>query len=131
MPYTLPQDFTLFVLMREKGSATWRRKLDWIAEAGGMALIKTHPDYMVFPSDRKRTEGYPVEWYTDFLDYVKARYGNDVWITTPSAVALYWRGLRSVGEEKGNAITWHNTFCANCDQAYRAGWLSNFPGDHL
>src|ERR1035438_6836677 len=38
MPYTLPQDFTLFVLLGERSTATWRRKLDWIAANGGMAL---------------------------------------------------------------------------------------------
>ncbi len=43
LPYTLPQDFTLFVLLKEEGPETWKRKLEWLAEkqaawrAGGCA----------------------------------------------------------------------------------------------
>ena len=48
LPYTLPQDFTLFILMKEKNIDIWKQKLDWIAENGGMALVNTHPDYMNF-----------------------------------------------------------------------------------
>src|SRR5260370_15609527 len=46
LPYTLPQDSTLFLLLREKTPDIWMRKLDWIADHGGMDLILTHPDYM-------------------------------------------------------------------------------------
>jgi hypothetical protein len=127
MPYTLPQDFTLFALLKEQSNAIWRRKLDWIAEKGGMALIKTHPDYMVFPSESKRMDGYPVEWYTDLLDYVSTRYGGQAWFATPSLVARYWRGLRPVEGEPANAIVWHESFCASCRQAHADGWLSQFP----
>jgi len=48
LPYTLPQDSTVFVLLGEKTPAIWTQKLDWIAEHGGMALLDTHPDYMSF-----------------------------------------------------------------------------------
>jgi hypothetical protein len=126
MPYTLPQDFTLFVLLQEKSNVIWRRKLDWIADRGGMALIKTHPNYMTFPDERKHAEGYPVEWYCDFLDYALTRYGKDAWIVTPSALAQYWRELRSRTGEDDDAIALHGTFCKSCHQAYRDGWLSNF-----
>ena len=47
-PYTLPQDFTLFILMRKKNIEIWKNKLDWIVKNGGMALLNTHPDYMNF-----------------------------------------------------------------------------------
>ena len=46
LPYTLPQDFTLFVLMKEENIDIWKKKSDWIVENGGMALLITHPDYM-------------------------------------------------------------------------------------
>ena len=39
LPYTLPQDSTLFLVLREKTIEIWKRKLDWIAEHGGMALV--------------------------------------------------------------------------------------------
>jgi len=122
MPYTLPQDFTLFVLLREQSNATWRRKLDWIAAKGGMALIKTHPDYMVFPKEAGRIDGYPVGLYTDLLDYITARYGDEAWFAQPSEVARYWRSLRPASRE--NAIAWRETFCASCRQAHADGWLS-------
>src|SRR6266576_5197125 len=37
LPYTLPQDFTLFLLLREDSPEIWCRKLDWLAGHGGMA----------------------------------------------------------------------------------------------
>src|SRR5438309_2390335 len=48
LPYTLPQDSTLFLLLRETTPKIWMRKLDWIAEHGGMVLLDAHPDYMSF-----------------------------------------------------------------------------------
>jgi hypothetical protein len=44
LPYTLPQDFTLFLLLNETSVDIWVQKLDWIAEHGGMALVNVHPD---------------------------------------------------------------------------------------
>src|SRR6516164_8618023 len=34
LPYTLPQDSTLFILLGEKTTNIWQRKLDWIAQHG-------------------------------------------------------------------------------------------------
>ena len=48
LPYTLPQDSTMFLILRETTIDLWKRKLDWIAEHGGLALLITHPDYMNF-----------------------------------------------------------------------------------
>ena len=39
LPYTMAQDSTLFLILREKGIELWKRKLDWIAEHQGMALL--------------------------------------------------------------------------------------------
>jgi hypothetical protein len=130
MPYTLPQDFTLFVLLGEQSNAIWRRKLDWIAARGGMALIKTHPDYMVFSNERKPVDGYPVELYTDLLDYLGERYGDEAWFAQPSEVARYWRGLRPADGESANTIAWRETLCASCRRAHAAGWLREFRPRH-
>ena len=43
LPYTLPQDSTLFLLFGELNPDTWLRKLDWVASRGGMALVVVHP----------------------------------------------------------------------------------------
>src|SRR5208283_1150115 len=39
LPYTLPQDSTLFLVLRERTPEIWLRKLDWIVQHGGMALV--------------------------------------------------------------------------------------------
>src|SRR5437870_9112974 len=46
LPYTLPQDSTVFLLLRESTIDVWRTKLDWVAQHGGMALVNVHPDYL-------------------------------------------------------------------------------------
>lgn len=90
LPYTLPQDFTLFVLLQENTAGIWKRKLDWIAEHGGMALFITHPDYMAFSDKRSNTAGeYPVELYKQFLEYVRARYSGQYWQALPREVAAH------------------------------------------
>ena len=47
-PIPFPRIFCLFILMQQKNIDIWKKKLDWIAEKGGMALFITHPDYMNF-----------------------------------------------------------------------------------
>jgi hypothetical protein len=90
LPYTLPQDFTLFVLLQEKDNRIWRQKLDWIAEHLGLALLNTHPDYMCF-DDQPGLEEYPVEYYRDFLEYVRDEYKGQYWLPLPKEVARSWR----------------------------------------
>src|SRR5438552_1551769 len=63
LPYTLPQDSTLFLFLGERTPEIWFRKLDWIAEHGGMALIITHPDYMGIDASTRKAAEYPVELY--------------------------------------------------------------------
>jgi hypothetical protein len=91
LPYTLPQDFTLFVLMREKTIDIWKKKMDWIAEKGGMALINTHPDYMKFDDGKCGLEEYPVKYYQEFLEYVKDQYEGQYWHCLPREMARFWR----------------------------------------
>jgi hypothetical protein len=93
LSYTLPQDFTLFVLKREKGNGTWKRKLDWIAEKGGMALINTHPDYMSFGGARPGDEEYPVEDYRDLLAYARDRHRDRCWHVLPRELVSWLEGV--------------------------------------
>ncbi len=129
LPYTLPQDFTLFSLMREKSNAIWRQKLDWIADNGGMALIKTHPDYINFDGRDRNGNLYPVAFYTDFLDYVRSRYGDEVWVASPAEVASYWSGLRVPQLGYMNEIEPEEMFCNVCRNASADGWLHQYPPD--
>jgi peptidoglycan/xylan/chitin deacetylase (PgdA/CDA1 family) len=90
LPYTLPQDFTLYVLMQERTIDIWKQKLDWIAEKGGMALLNTHPDYMRFRGQPLGPEEYPAEFYADFLKYAQEKYEGAYWDALPREVARFW-----------------------------------------
>ncbi len=90
LPYTLPQDFLLFVLMREKNIDIWKNKLDWIAENGGMALLIVHPNYINF-NQKTNYDEYPVRHYIEFLEYVKSRYKGQYWHALPKDVAQFYR----------------------------------------
>ncbi len=87
LPYTLPQDSTLFLLLRETTPEIWMRKLDWIAQHGGMVLLDTHPDYMSFGTGRRKSTEYPVELYREFLSYLRERYAGEYWHPLPREVA--------------------------------------------
>jgi hypothetical protein len=90
LPYTLPQDSTLFLLLREGTIDIWTRKLDWIAQRGGMALLNTHPDYMAFEGRSRRNE-YPARFYGELLQYLKTAYQDSYWLALPSQLAAYVR----------------------------------------
>lgn len=91
LPYTLPQDHCLFVILKERDNRIWKAKLDWIAENGGMALFCTHPDYMVFDESRCSLEQYPVRLYQDFLEYVQMNYAGRYWNALPREMARFWK----------------------------------------
>ena len=90
LPYTLVQDLNLFEVLREQDIDIWRRKVDWIAQHGGMVLLNTHPDYMCFDGKSKRDE-YPVSRYVEFLSYVQQKYEGSYWHALPRDVARYYR----------------------------------------
>lgn len=94
LPYTLPQDFTLFVLMQEKTIDIWKKKLDWIAERGGMALVITHPDYMN-GNGGCTGEEYPMRLYEELLEYVNDTYKGQYWHPLPKEMARFWSGNRA------------------------------------
>jgi hypothetical protein len=89
LPYTLSQDFTTFVLMKEKDTAIWEKKLEWIGKCGGMALINTHPDYMNFGDKKLGAEEYPYELYVDFLEYVKSSHEGEFCNLLPRELVSY------------------------------------------
>ncbi len=70
---------------------------------------------------------YPVEFYTDFLDYIRERYDGEFWLAQPSEVARYWRTLRQSGSSDDKKMWVPGTLCSSCRQAYTEGWLSDYP----
>jgi hypothetical protein len=90
LPYTLPQDSTLFLLLTEKNIDIWKRKLNWIIEKGGMALLNVHPDYMDFSSNGKfSNQTYPVALYKEFLNYVRTACKELYWHVLPHELAHF------------------------------------------
>jgi peptidoglycan/xylan/chitin deacetylase (PgdA/CDA1 family) len=89
LPYTLPQDFTIFILLKEKTIDIWQKKLDWIVENGGMALLNTHPDYMNFWGSHLGLGEFPARYYRDFLEYINTRYAGAFWNPLPRDLARF------------------------------------------
>lgn len=90
MPYTLDQDFTLFILLKNTSYQIWIDKLNWIAANGGMALINVHPDYLNF-ANKTESEEYPASYYFDFLEFIKTNYEGKYWNALPKDVASFFK----------------------------------------
>ena len=81
LPITLPQDHTLFVILRARSGRAWIDKADQIRSRGGMALLITHPDYV--------DQGPIPAAYEQLLDHVAQ--DEQVWRALPAEVARWWR----------------------------------------
>lgn len=88
LPYSLPQDSTLYLILGEKTNDIWKRKLEWVARHGGMALVNVHPDYTAFGEPNRRAE-FPVKLYEEFLMHVSSCFGDTAWCALPRDVAQF------------------------------------------
>lgn len=96
IPYTLPQDFTLFVIMRERNISIWKNKLKWLAEKRGMATVIVHPDYINFDNGKpNRIDEYSLELYVNFLDHIRNVYKDRYWNPLPHELAKYIEKIES------------------------------------
>ena len=100
LPYTLVQDSTLFLVLREPTPEIWLRKLDWVVQHGGMALVNVHPDYLRFPGEPASARTFPAEFYKQFLEYACQKYGSSFWHRLPKEVAG-WYGRKILREPDG------------------------------
>jgi peptidoglycan/xylan/chitin deacetylase (PgdA/CDA1 family) len=91
LPYTLPQDHTLFTLLRERSPRRWLQLADAIEERFGLIQCLSHPDRGYLGDPAKRA------FYTEFLDDLAGREG--LWKALPRDVAAWWR-LRDAGEAR-------------------------------
>jgi peptidoglycan/xylan/chitin deacetylase (PgdA/CDA1 family) len=80
LPYTLAQDFTVAVVLREKTPRLWLDKVAFLRSYGGMALVNTHPDYLTRPFVR--------QIYTEFLREMAGQ--RDYWHALPRDIASWW-----------------------------------------
>ena len=76
--------------MKEESPAIWIKKLDWIVDNGGMALVNVHPDYLNF-ENKNELEQFQVNYYSDFLKFIKKKYSGKYWNALPKEVAEYYK----------------------------------------
>jgi glycosyltransferase involved in cell wall biosynthesis len=113
LPYTLAQDFTMFVVLREKNIDIWKQKLDWVVKHGGMALLNTHPDYMSFGGASPARDEFPVSHYEELLRYARDKYEGMFWTGTPREVARFYCTnvpLSSRNSRKKICMLTHSTY---------------------
>jgi hypothetical protein len=91
IPYTLPQDVTLFLVLREKTIDIWKRKADWLVARGGMVHLNVHPDYLAFGDRKPAINEFSAGLYDEFLDYIRKTHGDVCWNALPREVARYYR----------------------------------------
>lgn len=94
IPVTMPQDHTLFVILRKRNISIWKKKVDWIEKMHGVALFIIHPDYF----DAKIEK-----YYIELLDYLSGK--KNVWFAQPLEICNWWRSRdRSfiTGDENSN-----------------------------
>ncbi len=91
LPYTMPQDHTLFTLLRERDISVWLRQIEALERSYGLVQCVTHPDpgYLGEPENRRR--------YTELLDALATR--EELWRALPRDVAAWWR-RRDAGESR-------------------------------
>jgi peptidoglycan/xylan/chitin deacetylase (PgdA/CDA1 family) len=83
LPYTLPQDHTLFTVLNERTIDAWIRQVNRLEQRFGLIQCVTHPDPGYLGDLRKR--GY----YVELLDCIRDR--DRVWAALPRDVARWWR----------------------------------------
>jgi hypothetical protein len=90
LPLTMPQDFFLEQVLRlgaDRIASLWRAKLEWVISRGGVVTLNTHPLWA--NPDR------PAMWQA-YGRLVRAVADDArLWVTTPSSVSTYLRGLRA------------------------------------
>ncbi len=94
LPYTLPQDSTLFLVLQESTSDIWRQKADWIASHGGMILVNVHPDYLPIKGCPRKTAKAVKDHYADLLKHLSSNYGDTFWHPLPREMAAFVHSAR-------------------------------------
>jgi peptidoglycan/xylan/chitin deacetylase (PgdA/CDA1 family) len=97
LPYTLVQDHTLLVILRERTPRVWFNKVDFLARWGGMALVNVHPDYLRDPAHFAVYEAFLGEMSRRLPD--AAGGAGPGWHSLPRNIARWWR-LRAAGRAR-------------------------------
>ena len=111
LPYTLPQDHTLMIVLGEQTPRIWIEKLELIKQLHGMAMLVTHPDYLDSPGR--------LDVYRQWLMHLQPQ--RDCWCCLPKAVTQWWRlrdtsqvdnfgNISGPASERGRAIRTKDLF---------------------
>ena len=93
LPYTMPQDHTLFTLLGERTASVWQSQLDRIVSLNGLVQVLSHPDPGYLGDRRERA------LYEELLDLIRGR--DEIWCALPRDVARWWRQ-----RDRGVSDTW-------------------------
>jgi peptidoglycan/xylan/chitin deacetylase (PgdA/CDA1 family) len=83
LPYTLPQDYTLFTLLAQRSPAVWLEQADRIVQEDGLIHAISHPDRGYLGDTRNR------DYYREFLVALSDR--DEIWKPLPRELAAWWR----------------------------------------
>jgi peptidoglycan/xylan/chitin deacetylase (PgdA/CDA1 family) len=83
LPYSTPQDHTLYTLLGHTDNRLWREQFERVVECNGLFQMLTHPDPAYL--------GQPVigRAYRETLQAIADR--EDIWVALPREVAEWWR----------------------------------------
>jgi len=90
LPYTLPQDHTLFYVLKIKDIDIWLNKINWIIKNHGMVLLITHPDYLIKKNNLAK--------YEELLKYIIQL--KNVWHCLPKQMALWYLHRKTFKDER-------------------------------
>ena len=112
LPITMPQDHTLFDILRETDITIWKNKASWIEKCGGCILVDVHPDYM--------KSAQRLSLYEAFLSFMQEKSG--LWHALPCDVAGWWN-------ERNQSTLCHTGSCwsVNGPASGRAGIIRTTP----
>ena len=83
LPYTLPQDHTLFHVLGVHDISIWKEKSRWLHANRGTILSLTHPDYLMQPGR--------LELYEEFLVFLNGL--DSSWKCLPRELAARYMAL--------------------------------------
>ena len=90
LPYTFPQDHTLFTILKEETIELWQRQVERLEHTFGLIQCVSHPDrgYLADSDNRRR--------YAEFIDWLLER--EALWLALPRTIAAWWRERSFSGE---------------------------------
>lgn len=115
LPYTLMQDHRYLEVLGQRTPDLWLEKIDFIEKNHGMALLNSHPDYLLKPGG--------MEVYEGLLAALARR--SHYWHALPREVAAWWRLRDSILPDQLSAAV---------DQSHWPGvtaWNLENMGDRL